>query len=202
MRAANGPDWLPAQGALFFFYDSEQSTWGFDPNDRGSWAVLYAADGIADHVSIEPTDLNDEGRYAEISIGATADLSIPDPDRLGAGALDLSETDWNLIEALRSTPSPTHQVGGYPRPVQNDGMELDCQLASNGLYLGNGDAYRSARAQELDDGKSDWRLLLQLDSDDDAEMMWGDVGTLYFWIREQDALTCDFSKVWMILQCC
>jgi uncharacterized protein YwqG len=49
---------------------------------------------------------------------------------------------------------------------------------------------------------ADWRLLLQLDTDNDAGMMWGDTGTLYFWIREQDARAGDFSKIWMILQCC
>src|SRR5437773_119943 len=27
---------LPKSGHLWFFYDSEQSTWGFDPQDRGS----------------------------------------------------------------------------------------------------------------------------------------------------------------------
>jgi uncharacterized protein YwqG len=27
---------LPQSGHLWFFYDSEQSTWGFDPLDRGS----------------------------------------------------------------------------------------------------------------------------------------------------------------------
>ena len=40
------------------------------------------------------------------------------------------------------------------------------------------------------------------DTDDDTGWMWGDVGTLYFWIREQDARAGDFSRVWMVFQCC
>jgi uncharacterized protein YwqG len=50
------------------------------------------------------------------------------------------------------------------------------------------------RAQEL-------VLLLQLDSDLTAEMEWGDVGTLYFWIHQDDLAARRFDKVWMTLQC-
>lgn len=32
-------------------------------------------------------------------------------------------------------------------------------------------------------------------------MMWGDVGRIYFWIREQDLKNFDFDKTWLILQC-
>ena len=80
-------------------------------------------------------------------------------------------------------------------------MELECQLASNGLYVGDATGYQHPRRFELEGGATDWELLLQLDSDDDADMMWGDAGALYFWIRKQDAETADFSKVWMVLQC-
>ncbi len=48
----------------------------------------------------------------------------------------------------------------------------------------------------------EWKLLLQLDTDDDTGWMWGDVGTLYFWVRESDARRRDFNKVWMVFQCC
>jgi uncharacterized protein YwqG len=40
----------------------------------------------------------------------------------------------------------------------------------------------------------DCRLLLQLDTDDDAGRMWGDVGALYFW--SQDARPRRVSTVW------
>jgi len=35
----------------------------------------------------------------------------------------------------------------------------------------------------------DWQLLMQLDSEDEAGMMWGDVGKLYFTILEHDLST-------------
>src|SRR5215207_3951096 len=34
--------WLPASGRLLFFYDAENQPWGFDPKNRGSWAVMLA----------------------------------------------------------------------------------------------------------------------------------------------------------------
>lgn len=39
---ANAPDWLPRTGLLTFFYEPEQSTWGFDPADKGSLAGVPA----------------------------------------------------------------------------------------------------------------------------------------------------------------
>jgi hypothetical protein len=95
-----------------------------------------------------------------------------------------------------------HQVLGYPSPVQNADMEEECQLASNGVYVGNPEGYKDPRVPALKAGATDWKLLLQLDTDDDIGWMWGDVGTLYFWVRESDARCGDFSKVWMIFQCC
>ncbi|NNJ25645.1 hypothetical protein LzC2_17180 [Planctomycetes bacterium LzC2] len=53
-------------------------------------------------------------------------------------------------------------------------------------------------------------LLLQLASDfgDDSdpadqgfEMMWGDLGMLYWWIRREDLAARRFDRVWMTLQC-
>ncbi|MBN2825133.1 MAG: DUF1963 domain-containing protein, partial [Campylobacterales bacterium] len=35
----------------------------------------------------------------------------------------------------------------------------------------------------------------------DEEFEWGDLGLLYFWVRESDLKSLDFRKSWMILQC-
>ena len=32
--------WLPARGALLFFYDVKGQPWGYDPKDRGRWAFF------------------------------------------------------------------------------------------------------------------------------------------------------------------
>ena len=80
-------------------------------------------------------------------------------------------------------------------------MDLECQLVSNGLYCGDSSGYNDPRRERLEAGRSDWILLLQLDSDDDAGMMWGDCGMLYFWIKKSDLKDNMFENCWMILQC-
>lgn len=80
-------------------------------------------------------------------------------------------------------------------------MELDSQLASNGVYVGNPDDYQSNEAQRLASGAKDWKLLLQFDSDDDLGTMWGDSGMIYFWVQEHKAKVNQFDNTWLILQC-
>jgi uncharacterized protein YwqG len=46
-----------------------------------------------------------------------------------------------------------------------------------------------------------WQLLLQLDSDDYAGIMWGDEGKLYFYIDEEALGKGDFSRVRAVMQC-
>jgi uncharacterized protein YwqG len=49
--------------------------------------------------------------------------------------------------------------------------------------------------------RSGWRLLLQLDSDNNLGWMWGDAGRLYFWISENALRGRRFEDVWMVCQC-
>ena len=72
---------------------------------------------------------------------------------------------------------------------------------SNGIYCGNPKGYDEGRKRGLEAGATDWRLLLQVDSDEQTGMMWGDMGRLYFMIHKDDLQYRRFDKVWQILQC-
>jgi uncharacterized protein YwqG len=130
--------------------------------------------------------------------------SYPSWERGPIAALGLTDAESDAYIALRDAQfegTPQHQLGGFPSPVQGDDMELQCQLASHGLYCGDSSGYDDPRAGALEAGAGDWRLLLQLDSDDDVRVMWGDAGMIYFWIREQDARANAFDRAWLVLQC-
>ncbi|MFH0821680.1 MAG: YwqG family protein [Pseudomonadota bacterium] len=201
---SHGLEGLPQNGRLYFFYDQEQSTWGFDPEDKGSWRVIYVPASV-DLVNAEaPAGLGKDYVYREKRWAPKTIQSIPSVERLGEDVPAEFDMAYEIVEELRSAyaaEGPEHQLGGFPNPIQGDSMELESQLASNGLYCGDPSGYSDPRAVDLAPGASEWKLLLQVDSDDDTNMMWGDCGRLYFWIRGSDLAAGDFSKVWMILQC-
>jgi uncharacterized protein YwqG len=81
-------------------------------------------------------------------------------------------------------------------------MELECQLASNGIDCGNPSSYQNEQIKNLEAGAKDWRLLLQIDTDDEGPgWMWGDVGRVYFWVKQHDLESLRFDDAWLILQC-
>jgi uncharacterized protein YwqG len=110
---------------------------------------------------------------------------------------DLLE-DWERQEGVRF--STHHRLLGHSSNVQGD-MQLEAQLVMNGLYCGDSSGYQSPRAAELAPGVDDWILLFQLDSDDQAGLLWGDNGMLYYWIRHDDLRDGRFDHVGMTMQC-
>jgi len=190
--------WLPSSGRLLFFYDTEKQPWGFDPKDRGGWAVMPAGDEQLPASS----PMGESLRRHDIDFRKID--TYPSLERPEVEALALTDAEAESLTDLEESSyggSPRHQVGGFASPIQGDQMELECQLVSNGVYCGDSSGYDSPKARALQGGAKDWRLLLQIDSDDDLGVMWGDVGILYFWIKESDALAGHFENCWVVLQC-
>ena len=186
IQVPTGVAGLPADTVLAFFYEAgEQQGWGFHPGDRQFSAVVAvpAADAVA---AASPAGALAFPAYRMLRRPVT---TIPDH---GEPSLDELGADYDVFRRLyagldRDDKPPWHRMFGWPDLVQNP-MQLECQLASNGIYLGDGKGYRHPRAAELAPGAEDWVLLLQLDTDDKIGWMWGDTGTIYYWIRRQDLL--------------
>lgn len=196
---------LPALGVLYFFYNQEQETWGFEPEDIGSWQVIYT-DKAKNQLSQRaiPEGLDKGCIYREKPVAFKAVETYPDWQDERVESLDLNDKQGDqYIDLCTSVfeDDSMHHLFGYPQPVQGNDMELECQLASNGLNCGDSSGYNDPRAKQLEAAKSDWILLFQLDTDDGAGMMWGDCGMLYFWIKKSDLKEKLFENCWMILQC-
>jgi uncharacterized protein YwqG len=199
LQATEPTSWLPQSGALLFFYDDEKQPWGFDPADRGGWAVLHVPD-----VSETSSASEVPGFLPFAPVELRRIQVLPSGERPEVQALKLSDNEFDKyfeIADQRFGGLPKHQLLGFPSPVQGDSMEMECQLASNGVNCGSPEGYATAQAKQLEAGAQNWRLLFQVDSDDDLGVMWGDAGMLYFWIEEAAAQRSDFSNVWLVLQC-
>lgn len=195
---------LPEKGMLAFFYDQNQETWGFDPKDKGSFSVVFFEGDNADLVRTElPDDIAEEARYTPCRIKLSGDKTMPHPWSLFIESLNLSKEamDEYFEEYDKyNPPGVQHRLLGHPTIIQNE-MQTECQLVTNGLYCGDSSGWNSPRARKLQEGAVDWRLLLQIDSDENTGMMWGDGGIIYFWIKEEDLKNKRFENTWMILQC-
>lgn len=188
VRVAAGPEWLPDHGRLLFFYELEHRSWGRNANDAGSAIVIHETGSPI--AAAEPDDLPYEAKFPAYPVSFVRGVSYPTEERLAIDWRGLNAASAEALEQALSDlapAAPMHQIGGYPCPVQSDSMETECHDI----------ARRLGQPTDI----ADWRLLLQLDTDYDAGMMWGDVGSLYFWIREQDARAGDFSRIWMVMQC-
>ena len=197
-------EWLPPSGALLFFYDVAEQPWGFDPKDRDGWRVIYIEQPQGRAEMPFPSTLDVANQLPRQFLAFQTIRSYPSFGRDAISALRFTDDESGQYEALTLRPfgdRPRHQITGYPTPIQGDEMETESQLASNGIYLGDPDAYKDPRVKALDAGAAEWRLLFQIDSDEAADVMWGDVGTIYFWVRESDARAGRFERSWLILQC-
>ncbi|MFF4601800.1 YwqG family protein [Streptomyces sp. NPDC001339] len=193
---------LPADGTLAFFYFDGQ----FDdfsavvlPDEPDTWAgarVLYIPAGVPVTERTAPEGLEP---YPEVPLTARAETTapyawhpvvyrefapMPDDHPLWDG--DFREALWDHSEGTR------HRVGGHATPVQD---EVESEVARG--ILGSppwGDPRIKEEALR-------WVLLAQFDTDDDADMMWGDCGTLYWLIRPEDLANRRFDRAMFTFQC-
>jgi len=196
---------LPPDTLLAFFYEAVgQQGWGFDPADHQYWKVIAVPTGAAAQADAPAGVQVCSPRRLVPELVTT----IPDPGepvieglhRAGSNGVD-QLYDQLYEELHRGYEGPWHRMFGWPDLVQNS-MQLECQLAASGMDLRTDAGYDDPRVPQLEGGAAEWMLLLQVDTDGEAGWMWGDAGTLYYWIRRPDLLAGRFDQVWMIFECC
>ena len=203
---------LPDDGILSFFYDLETMTWGFDPDDKGSARVFYFPEGTSMQVAEIPEELDEESVVPELAVDFEPHVSLPgygdNDDELGLSRDE--DLDWDEFMECRENAGGDDieeltKLLGYPNIIQNP-MEEECEACSRGFRQGNQEDYKAisdAQKADITDKAKDWILLFQMSTIEsgDFELMFGDCGSIYFWIRKKDLVERDFDKAWLILQC-
>lgn len=200
---------LPSRGMLYFFYELETMAWGFDPKDRGCARVLYYEGGPAGLIETEPPgDLKADYLLPEIPISFKNRDEVPDyeefREQFGEGI------DWDTYEEERTLrgckaseePEKVTKLLGYANLIQGS-MLLECEMADSGIYCGHPQELPPEEWDRLRENSRDWRLLFQMGTveRDGFELMFGDCGCIYFYIRGEDLAQRRFDRIWMVLQC-
>lgn len=192
----NLQDDLPQNGMLSFFYDTEDQPWGSSLADKDGWRVYYFPKKTELELYPDENGANEE----QFSIEWIEEPSYP--DTASDEFFTLNEPAQDEYERFTENcyeEPPYHRFLGYPHHVQSD-YRQSIQIVAAQLD------YESIRGDEektkkLAQDAQRWRLLLQLESDEELNFMWGDNGTLYFCIDEHALKKLDFSDVWLELQC-
>ena len=203
---------LPKSGILSFFYDLETMTWGFDPEDKGSAQVFYFRDETTLQSGDIPEELAEENVVPEFAVEFAPHVRLPgywdkgDELELFCG----KDIEWDDYMECREKAGGDDieeitKLFGYPDVIQNP-MEEECEACSRGFRQGNSEdfaAISDADRKDIEDKAKDWVLLFQMSTiqTEDYELMFGDCGSIYFWIRKEDLKEERFDKVWLILQC-
>lgn len=209
IAAVGGTDLsLPNWGLLSFFYDAESQPWGFDPGDAPQFQLMWFGERVLQRQEPPPT-LNQ--RFNAVSLLPQARECVPAVATFAVSQILACSADpkssreklaglFRSEEIMEEHSVSRHALGGWPCPIQQE-METECELVRNGIFCGGPDGFASERARRLRADAADWRLILQLATDDRAGWMWGDGGNIYVWMREQDVRARRFDRCWTILQC-
>jgi uncharacterized protein YwqG len=177
---------FPREGIVEFFISANDDVYGMD-NEltmQRNFRVLYFPEVVEDASRLQELPVADHADDTMFPIARESRVTftlesapITLEDFRAERALGLEGVDGEFTEAYaREWDGTGHKVGGYPYFTQYDPRE--------GRHEGHD------------------VLLLQIDSDEDAGIMWGDVGVGSFFIREQDLRNASFGDVLYTWDCC
>ncbi|MEU9794969.1 YwqG family protein [Streptomyces sparsogenes] len=190
---------LPADGVLaFFYYGDEDDDALVDTADPATWPgarVLHLPPGSA--AAPERPAPAGITPYPEVDLTVHTAPSAPDFDSLALTAAfgegELPDVFQRAVWQHQS--GPAHQIGGHAQSVQT-AVEI---VVAHGALGGREVSWEDPRIEKEAEG---WVLLAQFDSDEDADMTWGDAGALYWLIRPDDLAAGRFERAVFTWQCC
>lgn len=203
---------LPSKGMLYFFYELETEEWGYELKNKGCAKVFYYEDTSNFELIDFPKDMKDYCQVPEFKVTFKANISYPsyeDFDIIHNGGKEVADNYEDFQDAyfdiynkhMESLDSYTKLLG-YPDVIQSS-MEEQCAAITKGFYMGGVESYPKKYQKEIRSASKDWILLFQMDTVEtsDYELMFGDSGHIYFWIKKEDLVNKNFENIWLILQC-
>ena len=202
---------LPDRGMLYFFYELETEEWGYHPESKGCAKVFYYED-ISNFSLIDfPENMEDDYKIPEFKVTFKSNISLPSYENF---YLFLKEHDTfkkqnilfkdfiPLYDDIFIPDNNYTKLLGHPEVIQNP-MEEECEAVTRGFDMGGVESYPKQYQKEIKSASKDWILLFQMDTveTDDYELMFGDSGHIYLWIKKEDLKNKNFEDIWLILQC-
>lgn len=196
---------LPHRGMLYFFYDLSTMKWGFDPKDKGCAKVYFIEDTQDLQPLHLPEDLEEDFRVPEFSLKFSNRADVPDYGEIAERCMDVewdSYDEERTIYGYESSGEEISKLLGYADLIQGD-MLFQCAEIAEGIYCGGIPEFTDGQREKLLGESNEWTLLFQMSTveKEGYELMFGDCGSIFFYIRKQDLENRNFEDVWLILQC-
>jgi len=194
---------LPSTGILYFFYNPVYYE-GLPYGKPGSWHVVYHDDFTHLQRRIPPRAIPSEAIYRACAVTFTAETTLPNIETCYIGEkgdrtakITLTPDEWEAYAELhydmRANRS-IHQMLGYADTTQPYVMEGNYSDV-RATFWPDLPPFEQLTAGEQQAEWEQGRLLLQVDEQDNG-MRFGRDGRLFFFIREQDLRSLNFSGVW------
>jgi len=189
---------LPNKGILYFFYDEAQEFWGDSKENSDGFRSIYIENPTNLKRRIKPENfvVLKEGMYKPCKLQFTNSYSLPNWEHEYVNE-HLKDINNDPYIDISSCGQYITKLFGHSNNVQGT-MEYECEMVDRGY---NWSSTPEDEKIVITKESNKWNLLFQLDSEDEAEMMWGDVGRLYFWIKDEDLAKHKFDKTWLMFQC-
>ncbi|MDX8366556.1 YwqG family protein [Cytobacillus sp. IB215665] len=181
---------MPERGILQFFISAEVEVMGIefeDLTDPKNFRILYHQHTLNEEALITDfsilESLETDFFPIENELALTFDIDYEPVSLVDFRCYELlddsvnrfqqidKDNDIEIWDVYDSYYGEGHKIGGYPYFTQTDPREHETQLQEHTI------------------------LLLQIDTDDDAGIMWGDSGVANFFIRKDNLERLDFSNV-------
>ena len=185
---------LPASGLLSVFFDGDFDRQGLCSDDEGldgrtAVRVVHVPAGERLVRGAWPEDLCEWVRHPGRAAGLAAMLTLPQSDDVFGERLGLSAAEQQAMvaigDAMVTGDLPSHWLLGHPLEIQGNAFyDIQKGLVANGTPV-----------------DPSWRLLMQMGCDSAMNLEWGDAGTLYVALLDEDLRARRWDRSRMTWQC-